>query len=237
MSQVPGIGHVTFYRHPGRYPTLFPSPGSMEVPLPAPGAGAAAAVGGTAGGGPSGGNGAAASRGKKQGAGELHRNRVLKSSISTDFIIFFFEFVKLETFCFSFMFDEVATDAALARLFLPDVPVLLDTSFEILAQVLFNEDAVCPHQETDTQSNIQHEQTQEVLHQLQQELNVQFECTVNLLEENRETRVQSVVYVLCQADQVCCPPHSSGGVFSNPKSVKSVMDKFDRSTQSTSSVV
>ena len=26
MSQVPGIGHVTFYRHPGRYPTLFHSP-------------------------------------------------------------------------------------------------------------------------------------------------------------------------------------------------------------------
>ncbi len=23
MSQVPGLGHVTFYRHPGRYPTLF----------------------------------------------------------------------------------------------------------------------------------------------------------------------------------------------------------------------
>ena len=26
MSQVPGLGHVTFYRHPGRYPTLFHSP-------------------------------------------------------------------------------------------------------------------------------------------------------------------------------------------------------------------
>jgi hypothetical protein len=23
MSQVPGLGHVIFYRHPGRYPTLF----------------------------------------------------------------------------------------------------------------------------------------------------------------------------------------------------------------------
>jgi hypothetical protein len=23
MSQVPGLGHVTFYRQPGRYPTLF----------------------------------------------------------------------------------------------------------------------------------------------------------------------------------------------------------------------
>ena len=23
MSQVPGLGHVTFYRHLGRYPTLF----------------------------------------------------------------------------------------------------------------------------------------------------------------------------------------------------------------------
>ena len=44
------------------------------------------------------------------------------------------------------MLDEA--DAALARLLLPDVPVLLDTSFEILAQGLFNEDPVCPHQET-----------------------------------------------------------------------------------------
>ena len=26
MSQVPGLGHVIFYRHPGRYPTLFHSP-------------------------------------------------------------------------------------------------------------------------------------------------------------------------------------------------------------------
>ena len=26
MSQVPGLGHVTSYRHPGRYPTLFHSP-------------------------------------------------------------------------------------------------------------------------------------------------------------------------------------------------------------------
>ena len=26
MSQVPGLGHVTFYRHPCRYPTLFHSP-------------------------------------------------------------------------------------------------------------------------------------------------------------------------------------------------------------------
>ncbi len=26
MSQVPGLGHVTVYRHPGRYPTLFHSP-------------------------------------------------------------------------------------------------------------------------------------------------------------------------------------------------------------------
>ena len=26
MSQVPGLGHVTFYHHPGRYPTLFHSP-------------------------------------------------------------------------------------------------------------------------------------------------------------------------------------------------------------------
>ncbi len=25
MSQVPGLGHVNFYRHPGRYPTLFHS--------------------------------------------------------------------------------------------------------------------------------------------------------------------------------------------------------------------
>ena len=26
MSHVPGLGHVIFYRHPGRYPTLFHSP-------------------------------------------------------------------------------------------------------------------------------------------------------------------------------------------------------------------
>ncbi len=26
MSQVPELGHVIFYRHPGRYPTLFHSP-------------------------------------------------------------------------------------------------------------------------------------------------------------------------------------------------------------------
>ena len=26
VSQVPGLGHVTFYLHPGRYPTLFHSP-------------------------------------------------------------------------------------------------------------------------------------------------------------------------------------------------------------------
>ena len=35
MSQVPGLGHVTFYRHPGRCPTLFHSPlvGLDEEPL------------------------------------------------------------------------------------------------------------------------------------------------------------------------------------------------------------
>jgi hypothetical protein len=32
MSQVPGLGHVIFYRHPGRYPTLFHSkPYETEV--------------------------------------------------------------------------------------------------------------------------------------------------------------------------------------------------------------
>ena len=72
------------------------------------------------------------------------------------------------------MLDEA--DAALARLLLPDVPVLLDTSFQILAQGLFNEDPVCP-QEADTQSNIQQEQTQQ---ELQQELNANFALTVKL---------------------------------------------------------
>ena len=114
---------------------------------------------------------------------------------------------------------------------LPDVPVLLDTSFEILAQGLFNEDPVCPYQDEDTQSNIQQEQTQQELHQLHQELNAKFARTVNLLEERREPRVQSAVHLLCQADQAGCHPHSSGGVFPNPKAVKESMDKFDQSTQ------
>ncbi len=83
------------------------------------------------------------------------------------------------------MFDEVDTDAALARLLLPDVPVLSATSFEILDQGLFNEAVVCPHQETDTQSKIQQEQMQQELHQLQQELYAKFARTVNLLEEQR----------------------------------------------------
>ena len=34
------------------------------------------------------------------------------------------------------LLDEVDADGALARLLLPDVPVLLDTSFEILAKAL-----------------------------------------------------------------------------------------------------
>jgi len=38
MSQVPGLGHVTFYRHPGRYPTLFhsygPRPTIFSFPEP-----------------------------------------------------------------------------------------------------------------------------------------------------------------------------------------------------------
>ena len=69
------------------------------------------------------------------------------------------------------MLDEA--DVTLTRLLLPDVPVLLDTSFQILAQGLFNEDPVCP-QEADTQSNIQQEQTQQELHQLQQDSNTKF---------------------------------------------------------------
>jgi len=80
------------------------------------------------------------------------------------------------------------------------------------------EDPVCPHQEADTQSNIQQEQTQQELHQLQQELNTKFARTVKLLEERREPRVKSAVRVLCQADHAGCPPHSSGGVFQQSSS-------------------
>ena len=132
----------------------------------------------------------------------------------------------------SSMLDEA--DAALARLLLPDVPVLLDTSFEILAQGLFNEDPVCP-QEADTPSNIQQEQTQQ---ELQQELNANFALTVKLLEERREPRVKSAVHVLCGADsdQACCPPLSSGRAFPNPKAVKEAMDKFDQTSQTCSHV-
>ena len=127
------------------------------------------------------------------------------------------------------MLDEA--DTALARLLLPDVPVLLDTSFEILAQDLFNEDPVCPHQDADTQSNIQQEQTQQELHQLQQELNANFALTVKFLEERRDPGVKSAVHVLCgsDSDQACCPPHSSGGSFPNPK--------FERTTVQTKSSI
>lgn len=129
------------------------------------------------------------------------------------------------------MLDEFDAEAALARLLLPETPVLLDTTLE----QLLHEADVCPHQPADTQSNIQQEQTPQELHQLQ-ELNAKFARTVKFLEERREPRVQHAVLVLCQADQACCPPHSSGGVFANPKAVKEAMDKFDQSTQTCSHV-
>jgi len=56
----------------------------------------------------------------------------------------------------------------------PDVPVLLDTTFEILAQSLFNEDPDRVHQDAVRHSSIEQEQTQQELHQLQQELNAKF---------------------------------------------------------------
>jgi hypothetical protein len=92
------------------------------------------------------------------------------------------------------MLVKFDAEAALARLLLPETPVLLDTTFE----QLFHEAPVCPHQHADTQSNIQQEQTPQELHQLPQELNVKFARTVKLLEERREPRVQHAVLVLCQ---------------------------------------
>ena len=115
---------------------------------------------------------------------------------------------------------EFDAEAALARLLLPETPVLLDTTLE----QLLHEADVCPHQPADAQSNIQQEQTPQELHQLPQELNAKFARTVKFLEERREPRVQNAVLVLCQADQACCPPHSSGGVFANPKAVKEAIE-------------
>ncbi len=102
------------------------------------------------------------------------------------------------------MLDEFDAEDALARLLLPETPVLLDTTLE----QLLHEADVCPHQPADAQSNIQQEQTPQELHQLPQELNAKFARTVKILEERREPRVQHAVLVLCQADQACCPPHS-----------------------------
>ncbi len=85
------------------------------------------------------------------------------------------------------MLDEFDAEAALARLLLPETPILLDTTFE---QFLYEAD-VCPHQPADaqSQSNIQQEQTPQELHQLPQELNAKFVCTVKFLEERRDPRV------------------------------------------------
>jgi hypothetical protein len=58
--------------------------------------------------------------------------------------------------------SEFDADAALVRLLFPEIPVLLDTTFE----QFFHEDPVCPHQNADTQSNIQPEQTPQELHEL-----------------------------------------------------------------------
>jgi hypothetical protein len=79
-------------------------------------------------------------------------------------------------------------------------------------------------------------QTQQELHQLQEDLNAKIVCTRKFWEEHREPRVQSVVDVLCQADQAGCPPHSSGRVFPNPKVVKETMDKFNQNTKTCSHV-
>jgi hypothetical protein len=83
---------------------------------------------------------------------------------------------------------------------LPDVPVLLDTTFESLAQGFFNEDSDILHQDEGKHSHIQQEQAQLELHQLQQDLNTKFARTIKLFEERREPRVQRAVHVLCQAD-------------------------------------
>jgi hypothetical protein len=71
---------------------------------------------------------------------------------------FFFE---LKILCLSSMLDEFDAEAALARLLLPETPVLLDTTLE----QLLHEVDVCPPQPADTQSNIQQEQTPQELHQ------------------------------------------------------------------------
>jgi hypothetical protein len=54
------------------------------------------------------------------------------------------------------MLDEFDAEAALARLVLPETPVLLDTTLE---QLLYEAD-VCPHHPADTQSIMHQEQTQ-----------------------------------------------------------------------------
>jgi hypothetical protein len=64
-------------------------------------------------------------------------------------------------------------------------------------------------------------------------LNKQFATTIQLLEERRETHVQSAVDVLCQADPRV---DSSDRVFQDAKAVRDAMDIFDQSTHKCSHV-
>jgi hypothetical protein len=70
-------------------------------------------------------------------------------------------------------------------------------------------------------------QSQPTQEELQKELNKPFARTIKLLEERKETHVQSAVDLLRQADS---PPDSSERVFPNSKAVREAVDKFDQAT-------
>jgi len=83
-------------------------------------------------------------------------------------------------------------------------PNLIGVTLEILHESLGNQGTYSLHEDGHSNSAIQQEQSAEQLQptkqELQEELNKQFATTIQVLEERRETHVQSAVHVLCQSD-------------------------------------
>ena len=81
---------------------------------------------------------------------------------------------------------------------------LIGVTLESLHDSLGNQGPHSLHEDGHENSAIQQEQSAEQLQptkqELQEELKKQFATTIQLLEERRESHVQSAVHVLCQAD-------------------------------------